>query len=288
MNSAYKDAEARVKRVQMFLDNNELEDAAANMKKLAETVARFYYEKWNAAEKYMATIKSKKPNEKEKMDLHSYIVALRLKVNPFSDGYKRNLLILLTLAQTYGNEGSHYGNELDRTEIEYVLLFYKKYIRKHLQDDCERKTISDSMYEDVTRSFANKRVLIYSLVAEQYATARLDADSVPVFCNTDNQDWWEQFLVTVDKDGQASFMAANNLYLSVNLNEQKYFPPIRGIAPESLSWEKFKIYKIGSSYAIKAVCNQKWVTTRIDWDNNPMLASCTKPDFWEMFDIKIV
>ena len=289
MDSTYNDVEVIVKNAQSQLDDNQFGTAANHMRQVAEAVAMFYYEKWNAAEKYKEVIKkSKKHNAKETMNLHSYIVALRFKVNANEEGFKRNLLIFLTLAKAYGNEGSHYGGRVEKAEIEFLILYYRNYIREHLLADCDRETKKEARYKDVTSDFADKRVLLYSLAAEQYASARIDVEDIPTYCNTDNQEEWEQFQITVDREGQASFKAANDLYLSVDLSDSSELPPIKGIGPESSSWEKFRIYKIGNSFAIKAVCNQKWVTSRIDWDNNPLLASCDKADFWEMFDIKII
>lgn len=141
---------------------------------------------------------------------------------------------------------------------------------------------------DVTGMFSERRILLYSPAAGKFASARLDLERAPVCCSTDNQEAWEIFRVTVDEEGQASFRACNDRFLTVSLNEDKDLPPIRADAPESLLWEKFAIYKTSSGYALKAACNGKWVTSRIDWEENPLLASRPYPDSWEFFDIRIV
>ena len=145
-----------------------------------------------------------------------------------------------------------------------------------------------AIHEEVTGQFAGQRVLIYSAAAKKFASARLDLDKAPVCCSTDRQEAWEIFHVTVDEEGWASFMACNKCYLTVSLDLNKALPPVRAAAPESLSWEKFKIYKTNRGFAIKAKCNRKWVSSRIDWENSPLLASRALPDTWELFDIRSV
>lgn len=142
--------------------------------------------------------------------------------------------------------------------------------------------------EDVTAWFTDRRILLYSLAAGKFASARLDLKNEPVCCSTDNQLGWETFRVTADDEGLASFKAFNDRYLTVRLDVDKDLPPVRATAPESLLWEKFSIYKTGRGYALKAACNGKWVTSRIDWDRNPLLASAPVPDSWELFDIRTV
>ena len=94
--------------------------------------------------------------------------------------------------------------------------------------------------------------------------------------------------VAVDKEGWASFKAVNGRYLTVRLDVERDLPPIRATAPRDLLWEQFKIYKIGDKYAISARCNGQWITSRIDWEDNPLYASRTVADSWEMFDIRTV
>ena len=146
----------------------------------------------------------------------------------------------------------------------------------------------DAKFKDVTGNYDNKCVLIYSLAAKRFASARLELDDVPVCCSTNNQDAWEKFQVAVDKEGWASFKAVNGRYLTVRLDAQRDLPPIRATAPRNLLWEQFKIYKIEEKYAIFARCNGQWITSRIDWEDNPLYASRTVADSWEMFDIRTV
>ena len=145
----------------------------------------------------------------------------------------------------------------------------------------------DADFKDVTRYYHNKSILIYSLAAKHFASARLDISSKPVYCSTNNQLAWEIFQVAVDKEGWASFRATNGCYLTVRLDERRDLPPIKATAPRSLLWEQFKIFKTGNKYAIFARCNGQWLTCRIDWEGNPLYASRSKADSWEMFDIRI-
>ena len=141
---------------------------------------------------------------------------------------------------------------------------------------------------DVTEKFFGRRILIYSLEAEKYASARLDLENAPVCCSTDNQAAWEIFRVMADDKGWASFMAYNDHYLTVRLDEEKTLPPIRAAASDNDLCKKFRIYKTRKGFAIKAACNEKWVTCRVDRKNKPLLASRDTPDSWEFFDIKTV
>lgn len=141
---------------------------------------------------------------------------------------------------------------------------------------------------DVTASFNDKTILIHSYAAGLYASARGDLRGTPLCCSTTNRDEWEQFYVVLHNDGWASFIAYNKKYLTVAGDEDKEYPPIKANADDCLGWEKFKIFKRGGRYSIKANYNMKWLMSYIEWDNKPVYAYSDKIDTWEEFDIEII
>ena len=73
-------------------------------------------------------------------------------------------------------------------------------VKKLTEQEADKENI-DAVLKDVTGYYNNKCILIYSLAAKRFASARLNIEDVPVCCSTNNQDAWEKFQIVVDKEG---------------------------------------------------------------------------------------
>ncbi len=289
MDQTYNEIKRDFEDAKKQMDIDMLKSACNMMRSIAENIAAFYVTYYKLEEKYQGQKKKKNIIERRgKKNFGTCCNVLRYNPNHSCMEFYRALMLFLDLAQMYGNDGSHAGAAPERWEAEMLVRFFEKNIWKQYQIDCGAVEKSKVSIEDVTEKFIMHSILLYSLAANKYASAREDFEGVPICCDTDNRDAWETYSVEVDKDGWASFRASNGYYLSVNLDEDKDYPPIRAIGPKSSDWEKFKIYKYDGHYALKAGCNNKWVTCRIDWDECPLYSACDSVDLWEEFDIKEV
>jgi hypothetical protein len=68
--------------------------------------------------------------------------------------------------------------------------------------------------------------------------------------------------------------------------------PVRGAYDVSnhnqiQEWERFRIYRVGVTYYLKAKVNGKWLCTRVDTDQAPVQACAGEPQNWERFDVQV-
>lgn len=278
MDGAYGKVSRLLEAAKQALGNG-LPKASANyMRQIAEVVTRFYIEKYDFGDK------------KNSLNDSIYTLWYKRKPSAFNNSIKKPLLVFACQAQLIGNRGSHPDKDVEEWEAEHLVLFFEKYVMPRFKYDCGVRPHAQASVIDVTKQFNNRRILIYSMKAEHYASTREDFDECPVCCSADDPGKWEVYSVEVDANGQASFLSHTGKYVSVDLSAEgaNDCPPIRAIGPEGSTWEKFKIYDCDGYYAFKALVNNKWVMCQADREHGPLLAASKSIDWWEMFDIQEV
>ena len=137
---------------------------------------------------------------------------------------------------------------------------------------------------DVTKSFDRKKICI--LRGDLCFSARLDQEKAPVEFWKCEPRSWETFTVCVMPDGWCALRCDNGSYISVrpdhHIKEESWdfsngtksgIPPKRmwkdravpmlyATATEPRSWEMFRIFRIGTLYALQAQFNENYIG---DW-----------------------
>lgn len=259
-------------------------DSLANMRRIAELLAKFYIKKYNLTDAFNEQQKNNRNS-----NLFNSIVVFRNVYGHNHRGFKKKLLCFLEQAQEYGNEGVHptSNKNVAGYKAEYLISYYGEYIKEKYEKDCINGSASQ-VFVDVTKCFNKHTICIYSCANNLYLSARADIINAPIQCNIKNANLWETFFVTVNEDGWACFKCFNELYISVRKDLRENEPQLYAMAAHVNSWEKFKIYQIGNKYCIKAQANGEWLTCRLDINDMQIQASRNVVDLWETFGIKII
>lgn len=147
---------------------------------------------------------------------------------------------------------------------------------------------SNATLQDVTKSFASKKITIKSVQNGKYASADTSLSKNPLVANRASAGTWEQFQVSaLTSDGWVGFKAlSNNKYLTAHINENG--SPVRASADKLQAWECFRIYKKGNDYYIYSQAGKKYLTAMINTKNIPIQAYATQASTWERFAISTV
>ncbi|MBQ8894351.1 MAG: hypothetical protein IJ043_08090 [Clostridia bacterium] len=150
----------------------------------------------------------------------------------------------------------------------------------------EGRNATSELMQDVTTSFAGKKITLKSVQNGKYLCADGNYSNVPARANRSAASTWETFTVTVTPDGWAGLQAYNGKWVTANRN--KVNTPLEATASRLQSWECFKIYQKGSNYYLKAQVNGKFLCVRVDSSNAPVQAYAGAASTWERFQITVI
>lgn len=155
----------------------------------------------------------------------------------------------------------------------------------------ERLDIRLSGPVDVTAEFTRKSITLRSLENGKYLCADSSVSGTPLLAIKDNAAVWETFLVSdLTSDGWIGLMAHTGNWISTIADTAN--APVQAAYDISnhsqiLEWERFRIYRAGTTYFLKAKSNGKWLCTRVDTDRAPIQACASEPQSWERFDVQV-